>query len=460
MTERDRKQSVESEAALLVGVVFPADDMQSDRLDELQGLAETAGAHVVGRLVQRRDKPVGATYLGSGKVQELADLVAATSTDVILFDNELSPAQTRNLEKATSVKVLDRTELILDIFASHAQTYESRLAVELAQLEYALPRLKRMWTHLSRLKMGIGMRGPGEKQLEVDRRLVEKRIHDLRGELNQIEKRKERQVAARREHMTVSLVGYTNAGKSTLMNALTGADVKIQDQLFATLDTRTRRWQLPHWGPVLLSDTVGFIRNLPHRLIASFKATLEEANKADLLLHVADAANPAFYDQVSAVFEVLEEIGIEAKDTLLVVNKIDAAPNSAAVDSILRRYPNAVPVSARTGEGLEQLAIAVSDALSRSFQDVEIETDVSNGRLMAYLAAHGEVLSRRFEGTRVFLHCRVPQKFLGRINDPDTVIGLRTTAAPALSASRVGMPASTDEQFETRDGDSAMEDVA
>ncbi len=460
MTERDRKQSVESEAAMLVGVVFPEDDVQADRLDELQGLAETAGAHVVGRMVQRRNKPVGATYLGSGKVEELADLVAATSTDVILFDNELNPAQIRNLEKATGVKVLDRTELILDIFASHAQTYESRLAVELAQLEYALPRLKRMWTHLSRLKMGIGMRGPGEKQLEVDRRLVEKRIHDLRSELTQIEKRKERQVAARRGHMTVSLVGYTNAGKSTLMNTLTGAGVKTQDQLFATLDTRTRRWQLPHWGPVLLSDTVGFIRNLPHRLIASFKATLEEAHKADLLLHVADAANPAFYDQVSAVFEVLEEIGIEAKDTLLVVNKIDAAANPAAVDSILRRYPNAVPASARTGEGLEQLAIAVSDALSRSFQDVEIETNVSNGRLMAYLAAHGEVLSRRFEGTRVFLHCRVPQKFLGRINDPDTVIGLRPCSTHTLSASGVNTSENAAEQFEPRSDDNAMEDVA
>jgi GTP-binding protein HflX len=460
VTERDRKQSVESEAALLVSVVLPEDELQSDQLDELQGLAETAGAHVVGKMLQRRDKPVNATYLGSGKVEELAALVAATSAEVILFDNELNPAQIRNLEKATAVKVLDRTELILDIFASRAQTYESRLAVELAQLEYALPRLKRMWTHLSRLKMGIGMRGPGEKQLEVDRRLVEKRIHDLRSELNQIEKRKERQVAARHGHMTVSLVGYTNAGKSTLMNALTGAGVKAQDQLFATLDTRTRRWQLPHWGPVLLSDTVGFIRNLPHRLIASFKATLEEAHKADLLLHVADAANPGFYDQVSAVFDVLEEIGIEAKDTLLVVNKIDAASNPAAVDSIMRRYPNAVAVSARTGEGLEQLAMVVSDALSRSFQDVEIETSVSNGRLMAYLAAHGEVLSRRYEDTRVFVHCRVPQKILGRINDPDTVIGQRPRAAEDRPKNDVKVTENAAAQFERRGDDKAMEDVA
>ena len=256
---------------------------------------------------------------------------ARTTPTSVIFDNDLTPGQTRNLEKALQVKVLDRTELILDIFATHAQTYEARLAVELAQLEYSLPRLKRMWTHLSRMKLGVGMRGPGEKQLEVDRRLVERRIHELRNELRTIEQRKERQVAGRRGHMTVSLVGYTNAGKSTLMNRLTPADVLVEDKLFATLDTRTRRWQLPHWGPVLLSDTVGFIRDLPHRLIASFKATLEEARQADLLLHVADASSPAVLDQISAVYDVLEEIGIQEKDTLLVLNKIDNLASHAAV---------------------------------------------------------------------------------------------------------------------------------
>jgi GTP-binding protein HflX len=428
VTERDRKQSVESEVAVLAGVVFPDNQITGCPLDELQGLAEAAGANVVGRLLQKRDKPAAAAYLGSGKVEELAELVHASNADLILFDNELSPAQTRNLEKAAGVKVLDRTELILDIFASHAQTYESRLAVELAQLEYSLPRLKRMWTHLSRLKMGIGMRGPGEKQLEVDRRLVEKRIHDLRSEIKQIESRKERQVAARGEHMTVSLVGYTNAGKSTLMNALTDANVKVVDQLFATLDTRTKRWQLPNWGPVLLSDTVGFIRNLPHKLVTSFKATLEEARQADLLLHVADASNPTVADQISAVARVLSEIGIEEKDTLLVLNKVDTIESQASLNAILRRYPNALPVSAQTGEGLDRLSIAVSDELSHSFRDVDIETSISNGKLMAYLSAHGEVLSRRYEGERAILHCRIPQKYLGRITDPDAVISLRNGA--------------------------------
>ncbi len=431
MTERDRQQSVDNESAILAGVILPEHRGLEDPLHELQGLAETAGAQVVGRMVQRLEKPVGASYLGSGKVEELAQLVAASDADVVLFDNELTPAQTRNLEKATKVKVLDRTELILDIFASHAQTHESRLAVELAQLEYALPRLKRMWTHLSRLKMGIGMRGPGEKQLEVDRRLVEKRIYDLRSELTKIQKRKERQVAGRREHMTVSLVGYTNAGKSTLMNWLTHAGVKAQDQLFATLDTRTRRWQLPNWGPILISDTVGFIRDLPHGLIASFKATLEEAHQADLLLHVADASSSEFFQQVSAVYEVLAEIGIEEKNLLLIANKIDAVPNRTTIDAILRRYPNAIPISAVTGEGMDALSLAVSDALSSTFRDIDIELNVSNGKLMAYLAAKGEVLSRRYEGDKVIMHCRIPQKYLGRINDPQAIIRLRGLPAAA-----------------------------
>ena len=309
---------------------------------------------MVGQLTQRREAPDAATYLGNGKVEELTALAAANDADLVIFDNDLSPGQTRNLEKAIGLKVLDRTELILDIFASRARPHEARLAVELAQLEYAMPRLKRMWTHLSRQKKGVGLRGPGEKQLEEDRRLVENRIKDLRRQLDAIERRKQREVAARRDLMTVSLVGYTNAGKSTLMNALTGADVFVQDALFATLDTRTRRWQLPGWGPVLLSDTVGFIRDLPHHLIASFKATLEEARQADLLLHVADAANPAVYEQIAAAYKVLEEIGIQQKDTLLVINKIDALPDRVRLDGLLSRYPDAVPISARTGFGLAQ----------------------------------------------------------------------------------------------------------
>jgi len=421
VTERNRIESVASEAAILVGVVRPDQTFHGDPLDELAGLATTAGTTIVGQLVQRRASPDVTAYLGKGKVDELKQLVDATDADVVLFDNDLSPAQTRNLEQATGVKVLDRSELILDIFASRAQTYQARLAVELAQLQYSLPRLKRMWSHLSRLKMGIGMRGPGEKQLEVDRRLVEKKISELRNDLKQIEQRKEREVAARSERMTVSLVGYTNAGKSTLLNALTGSTVLAENRLFATLDTRTRRWHLPGWGPVLLSDTVGFIRDLPHHLIESFKATLEESRQADLLLHVADASNPAALEQITVVYKVLEELGIKEKDALLVLNKVDVA-DIGQLAAIKSRYPHALSVSAYTGQGIDGLSAAVSRALSKGFLDLDIETGVENGRLMALLSSHGEVLSKRYTDSRVVVHCRIPQRAMGHLRGADAVI--------------------------------------
>lgn len=421
--DRDKKK-VDQEVAYLVRVIFPDEVTESDPLEELMGLAETAGSIVVGGMTQRRERPDPATYIGSGKVSELVELVKFHAVDVIIFDNDLSPGQVRNLEQALRVKVLDRTELILDIFATHAQTYESRLAVELAQLEYSLPRLKRMWTHLSRIKMGVGMRGPGEKQLEVDRRLVEKRINELRAELKQIEERRQRQVHSRSGRMKVSLVGYTNAGKSTLMNYLTQADVLAEDKLFATLDTRTRRWHLPSWGPVLLSDTVGFIRRLPHNLVASFRATLSETVEADLLLHVADASSPEVFHQIAAVYEVLKELAIDEKDTLLVLNKVDAIPDadSEQVSRLLNRYPFAVPISAVTGEGIEALTKAVSLALSRSFLDLEVEGDISDGRLIAYLEKHGEVLERRFEETRVYFHVRIAAEHAGRMAQPGVVV--------------------------------------
>ncbi len=438
--EIDRKQGVESEAALLVGVYLNGQRLAEDPLDELAGLVETAGARVVGLMTQRRERPDKTTYLGKGKLDQLQKLVESTEADVVIFDNDLSPAQIRNLEQTLEVKVLDRTEVILDIFSSRAQTHESRLAVELAQLEYSFPRLKRMWTHLSRMKMGVGMRGPGEKQLETDRRLVEKRITDLRGELDKVLRRREREVAARDDRMTVSLVGYTNAGKSTLMNALTDAGVVVQDKLFATLDTRTRRWQLSGWGPVLLSDTVGFIRDLPHHLVASFKATLEEARQADLLLHVADVSNPAVLDQVSAVYGVLEELGIEQKDTVLVLNKMDAVVDPGTIGAIQRDYPGAVAISAGASMGLLQLESIVSEALSHNFLDVDIETSVSNGRLLAYLAKNGEVLSRTYTENRVSVHCRLPRKFVGRISPAEATVKLRENGRVSSSEIANGQP--------------------
>jgi GTP-binding protein HflX len=429
--ETERIDGIASEKAVLVRVILPGQFVGDDPLDEITGLAETAGARVVSGMVQRRETPDVTAYLGKGKIEELKNAVAHHDADVVIFDNDLAPSQTRNLEKAVGVKVLDRTELILDIFASNAKTYEARLAVELAQLEYSLPRLKRMWTHLSRIKAGIGMRGPGEKQIEEDRRLVESRIHDLRSELKDIEKRKERLVASRSDRLTVSLVGYTNAGKSTLMNSLTGAGVFAANKLFATLDTRTRRWMLPSWGPVLLSDTVGFIRDLPHGLIASFKATLEEARQADLLLHVADAANPAVLEQISAVYEVLRELGIQEKDTLLVLNKVDRLADRGALTPVLHRYPNAIPISARAREGFDALHHAASEALSRSFADLDVETSVSNGRMLAYLAAHGEIIDRQYDGDRVHVHVRLPQRHLGALHEKGTVFRTHQLTLPA-----------------------------
>jgi GTP-binding protein HflX len=423
VNEMNRTQSVVSEAAFLVGVLLPDRAAEAAPLEELEGLAAAAGAAVAGKLIQRRDAPDAATYLGKGKTDELATRARAADASLIIFDNDLSPGQTRNLERVTGLKVLDRTELILDIFASRAQTHEARLAVELAQLEYSMPRLKRMWTHLSRQAQGgVGLRGPGEKQLEVDRRLAERRIHDLRRELKLIESRRRREVAARHDQQTVSLIGYTNAGKSTLLNAVTGADVVVRDALFVTLDTRTRRWQLPGWGPVLLSDTVGFIRELPHHLVASFRATLEEARQADLLLHVADAGNPAVGQQIAAAYQVLDELGIRQKDTILVLNKIDTLPDRVQLDGLMSRYPTAIPLSARTGQGMAQLTAAVSQVLSKTFWDVDVEMGVENGRLLAYLAAHGEILSKKYRDSRVVVHCRISSNLLSQVQEEGVVI--------------------------------------
>jgi GTP-binding protein HflX len=433
--EPHKVQDDSPERSILARLILPGQPVVADPLEELHGLATTAGTEVVDELVQKRATRDHSTYLGKGKVEELRLLVERHDADLVIFDNDLSPAQVRNLEKATNAKVLDRTELILDIFAAGARTHESRLAIELAQLEYSLPRLKRLWTHLSRQAMGVGMRGPGEKQLEVDRRLAQKRIHDLKQELAKVEKRREQQVAARNEAPTVSLVGYTNSGKSTLMNALTEADVFAEDKLFATLDTRTRRWKLPGWGTVLLSDTVGFIRDLPHSLVASFKSTLEETRQADLLMHVADASSPTAFEQISAVYNVLTELGIEEKDTLLVLNKIDAIRNPLVLNRVLDRYPNAIPVSARSQKGMGALVDAVGEALGREFLDIEVDISPADGKLLAYLSAKGEVLSREYGESLITVHVRMPSGAMGAVHQ--SAIAIRPAAERPPQATSV-----------------------
>jgi GTP-binding protein HflX len=279
-----------------------------------------------------------------------------------------------------------------------------------------------MWTHLSRYTGGIGLRGPGETQLEEDRRLVDQRIRDLRGRLVEVQARKEREVRSRNEEHTVSLVGYTNAGKSTLMNALTGAAVYVEDKLFSTLDTRTRQWHLKDWGRVLLSDTVGFIRELPHHLVASFKATLEETRQARLLLHVVDASNSAAEEQIKAVNQVLTEIGCAERPTLLALNKIDQVADRSLVDVLMKQHPRAVAVSAATGQGLDRLREAVMEALSSDFADAEIETDAGNGRILAYLGAHAEICRQQYVDNRVKIRCFLPRHLLHHIQAPDVQV--------------------------------------
>ncbi len=415
--------TVHLEHAFLVSVALPERPfLGDDPLEEIRGLATTAGAIVVGGIVQKRQRIDPAHYIGKGKLQELQQQVEATGADVVIFDNDLSAPQVRNLEKATSVKVLDRSELILDIFATRARSAEARLQVELAQLEYSLPRLRNMWTHLSRFTGGIGMRGPGETQLEEDRRLVDSRIRDLKARLVEVQARKEREVRSRKEEHTVSLVGYTNAGKSTLMNRLTGAGVYVEDKLFSTLDTRTRQWRVRDWGRILLSDTVGFIRDLPHHLIASFKATLEEARQARLLLHVVDASNPLAEEQIKAVNQVLAELGCGDKPTLLVLNKADLVTDRSYLDVLKSHHRKSVAISAATGQGIEELEEAVMEGLAADFADAEIITSSANGRVLAYLGAHAEIYRQQFDDNQVLIRCHLPKHLLHHIQGPDVQV--------------------------------------
>lgn len=426
---------VADQKAVLVGVFNPDDCSSKEAaLDELKGLVKTAGVNVVGEIVQFRENPHPAHCLGTGKLEELKQLVESTEAEMVVFDNNLTPSQGRALEQAVEKPIVDRSEVILDIFATHAQTHEAMLQVELAQLMYFRTRLKRMWTHLERITGGIGAgRGPGEKQLETDRRLIDKRISELKAKLKHVEQRRERTVSQRREQPTVSLVGYTNAGKSTLMRALTGADVLVEDKLFATLDTRTRRWSVPNYGEVLLSDTVGFVRNLPHHLVASFRSTLEEARHADLLLHVVDASNTEAESQIHTCYEVLEEIGVDCSNVVLVLNKVDQVEDRSFIDVLRRHYDNTITISAATGQGLEKLSTLVAERLAGGFVTVEIETATGNGKLLSWLTQHAEELDRSYtddSSARVKITCRMARRFVNAIEEPDTTLRYLEEAEP------------------------------
>ncbi len=401
---------VQAEPAILVGVRLPRSRMDHEApLGELAALAETAGAKVVGELLQNRVAPEGRTYIGKGKVTELVAMTAELGARVVIFDNELSPSQIRALEEELKVKVIDRSELILDIFANRATTREAQLQVEIAQLQYTAPRLRAMWSHLGQVTggapVGVGTRGPGEQQLEVDRRIVARKLVSLRRELDEVQVRKAREVEVRRaEHFTVGIVGYTNAGKSTLFNALTSGGAYVADKLFATLMTRVERWSIGGANGVLLSDTVGFVRDLPHHLVASFRATLEDAIHAHALVIVLDASDREAPSQLETVRGVLEEVGANTQPHLLLLNKIDriaslpfdARQSLRTLAEWEEREPGAIPISAVTGEGLEALRERVRALVTGGPRRRSIRIPISNARLIDAIEKRCAVLDRRY----------------------------------------------------------------
>lgn len=355
------------EKAFLVGLATrdQSREQAMDYLGELALLADTAGADTVGSVLQQREHPDPTTYIGKGKVEEVASKAAELGADLIVFDDELTGSQIRNIERVTKIKILDRTGLILDIFASRAKTTASRNQVELAQLRYLLPRLTRFWTHLSRQSGGIGTKGPGETQIETDRRLIGERIRVLKQNLEKIDRQRTTQRKGRRDLSRIAIVGYTNAGKSTLMNTLTQTDVFAEDRLFATLDSTVRRWQLFN-RTVLLSDTVGFIRKLPHHLVESFKSTLDEVRDADILLHLVDASSPSLEEHIEVVRETMQELGAADKKVLLVFNKVDAAVPER-LQELRKVWPDAIFVSAARGIGLDRLRKAIDAKVEQDF---------------------------------------------------------------------------------------------
>jgi GTP-binding protein HflX len=405
--------------ALLVALVAGRERTgRGQPLEELRRLADTAGAEVVGEVLQVRDRPEPATLVGSGKVEEIAAMVRDRHSNLVIFDNDLSPTQLRNLEDRLKTVVMDRTEIILDIFAIHARSREAKLQVKLVQMKYMLPRLvgrrKSMEQFQATAAVGGGVaagRGPGEKQIEYDRRVLRDRIHDLQTEIKEVQKRRERMVRRRAEmNFTVSFVGYTNAGKSTLMRRLTGADVGVRDELFSTLDTKTATWELENGLKVLLSDTVGFIEDLPNDLVTAFYATLEEVREADILLHVADASSPHLDRHLGAVEQVLERIDCAATPQILLLNKIDRVAEPVERTILAERHPGAVLISAATGEGVDALERRLDEMISDRVVDATLRIPVTEGRLIAEVLRDFAVRRQASENEHMLIEARIPRR--------------------------------------------------
>jgi GTP-binding protein HflX len=407
------------ERAVLVGVHLtggsPGARQEWADLEELERLAETAGAVVMARVEQRRARPDVRSLLGKGKVEQLKQLIESVTADLVVFDNTLAPAQGRNLEKQLGVRVIDRTELILDIFARHARTRQACLQVELAQYEYMLPRLTRMWEHLERQAGGIGTRGPGESQLETDRRIIRTRIAQLKRELAAVQRQMATQHKQRDRYYRVTLVGYTNAGKSSIMNCITEAGVYVRDQLFATLDATTRRVRLDDRHDFLLTDTVGFIRKLPHDLVESFRATLSEINESNLLFHIVDASAADLEGQILAVDAVLAEVCPQPQPTVLVFNKIDLVAEPQRLEELAQRYPDALFTSATAGTGIAALHEEVRSRLRGEQRELLVAVETSQSRTLAQLHALAEVLSVEYDHDQAHVRLRVDGPNYGRV---------------------------------------------
>lgn len=385
-------------------------ELAMEHLDELEFLAETAGAHVIAKVLQERERPDGATYVGKGKVAEIKSLVEEGQATMVIFDDDLSPAQVRNLEKELEVKVLDRSGLILDIFASRARTPEAKVQVELAQSQYMLPRLTRMWTHLSKQFGGVGTKGPGETQIETDRRMLRDRIVLLKERLAQIATQREQQRKGRTSLPRFALVGYTNAGKSTLMNALTNAEVLAENKLFATLDTTVRTFELPSGQKALLSDTVGFIRKLPAHLVASFRSTLAEAAEADVLLHVVDMSHPAFREQIEVVNETLRSLNIESKPTVLVFNKVDLVQDRDLRHMLEEDFPGCVFVTAARHINILHLSSVMQETYNQESKSLRLLVPYTNMKLISEVYEWSEVLEREDRDEGVYLVIKLPKE--------------------------------------------------
>lgn len=405
LSNTEEKQERAILAGIHTGSGDPLQDTTEESVSELERLADTAGAETVGTLIQNRPSPENATYLGEGKLEELRIACETLNANLVIFDSELSPIQLKNLEKALELRVIDRSMLILDIFARHALSREGKIQVELAQLRYMMPRLTGIGSQLSRLGAGIGTRGPGETRLETDRRHIRRRIHHLQAELAEVRKHRELLRSGRRQEqtVTVALAGYTNAGKSTLLNALTGADVYAEDKLFATLDPTVRGFSLEDGRNILLIDTVGFIRKLPHHLIEAFKSTLEEISLADVILHVADGASPEYMQHIQVVSRILSELGAGGKPVVLAFNKADLAPNDSSLPTSLPGVDRVVQISAKTGDGFDALVAAIGDVAPGKKQAVLLKIPYTAGAVLSELHEAHPVLQESYEadGTRI-----------------------------------------------------------